>query len=63
VLLREGRLIFLAIATPRGLLTPPTAAWAKELEQVVAVEIFVIQRDELRPLARALQTPEGARRR
>jgi hypothetical protein len=63
VLLREGKLIFLVIATPRGSLTPPIAAWAKELEQVVAVEIFVIQRDDLRPLARALRTPEGGRRR
>lgn len=61
VLVREGRLIFITIAAPGGLLIPPASAWARELEAVWAVEMLVLGRSDLRPLGRALQPPRKAR--
>lgn len=57
VVLRQGRLIFITVAAPSRVLIPPAAAWIRELESVVAVEVLVIQRNDLRFLTRALQPP------
>lgn len=58
VLLRAGRLVFVAIAGPTGKLVRPEDAWAQELLEVTAVEMCVVPRGELRPLSHLLRTDE-----
>lgn len=55
VLLRDGRLVFVAVCGRNGLLTAPQADWAAELDAVSTVEVLMVRRDGLRALARALE--------
>jgi hypothetical protein len=53
VLVRDGRLVFIAIRGA-GALSRPEAAWAAELAPVETVEMHVIERGDLPSVARML---------
>jgi hypothetical protein len=59
VLLRGGRLLFVTIAAPGGVLIPPAAAWAGGLEAASNIEALVLRREDLHPVRRALRPAGG----
>ena len=56
VLVRQGRLLFVALSGER--LTPPELAWAEQLAGVSSVQLHTVRRDDLSALTEALR-PEG----
>jgi hypothetical protein len=60
VLLRAGRLVFIALAGPTGATTRPEHARVQDLTTATTVEVHVVPRGELRTLTRLLR-PTGPR--
>jgi hypothetical protein len=59
VLIRDGRLAFIAITDSKALLTPPEARWAHDLSRAPSVELHVVERRALKALTRALTLQTG----
>lgn len=60
VLVRDGRLLFVAIAGRRGQLIEPTRHWLEELAAVEVIDALEVNRGDLQSLWAALGGPDAA---
>jgi len=61
VLLRDGRLAFIAVRRTGGTLALPETRWARELAEISTVEMHILEAGDLRSLMGVVQPqPDGA---